>query len=109
MIEGEIWLVNFPLEEDNTQFLSRPAVILNANLDDVLAIKVTKTEPRSNDDFDVSIDNWQYANLNYKSTARVSKTQNINKHQFKHKIGNLHFSDLIKLQNKYIEFINGQV
>lgn len=26
---GEVWFVNFPLEEDPNQFLSRPVVVLN--------------------------------------------------------------------------------
>ena len=27
--EGEVWFVGFPLEEDNTQIINRPVVVLD--------------------------------------------------------------------------------
>ena len=105
---GEVWFANFPLEEDPTNYLPRPVIILNVDEQDVLVIKITKTSPRPDDRFDTPIVNWQFTNLRMQFTARVSKTQFIKKNQIKHKIGNLHPNDLFLLQNKYIEYINSQ-
>lgn len=38
--EGEIWLVNFPLEEDPTQFLPRPVIVLNVNLPEMARVLI---------------------------------------------------------------------
>lgn len=108
IIEGEVWFVNFPLEEDPAQFLPRPVVVLNVDSENILAIKITKANPRPNDPFDTPIVNWRYANLDYPSTGRVSKTQIINKRQFKFKIGNLDPNDLVGLQTKYMDYIDSQ-
>jgi len=40
---GEVWFVNFPLEEDSATFLSRPVVVLDVDTLEVLSVKVTKT------------------------------------------------------------------
>lgn len=108
ILEGDVWLVNFPLEEDPTQFLPRPVVVLNVETLEVLSVKVTKTDPRDYDDYDTPIVYWQEANLRFKSTARVSKTIYIKKSQFKHKIGTLHQDDLFLVQNLFIAFIQSQ-
>jgi mRNA-degrading endonuclease toxin of MazEF toxin-antitoxin module len=108
ILAGDVWLVNFPLEEDSTQFLPRPVVVLNVETLEVLSVKVTKTDPRDYDDYDIPIVYWQEANLRFKSTARVSKTIYINISQFKHKIGTLHQDDLILIQNLFIAFIQSQ-
>lgn len=44
ILEGDVWLVNFPLEEDPTQFLPRPVVVINVETLEVLSVKVTKTD-----------------------------------------------------------------
>lgn len=44
---GEVWFVNFPFEEDSTKYLPRPAIILDIDTILVLAVKVTKHEPRN--------------------------------------------------------------
>jgi len=108
ILEGDVWLVNFPLEENPTEFLPRPVIVLNVETLEVLSVKVTKTEPRNNDEYDIPIVYWQEANLKFKSTARISKTMYINKSQFKHKIGTLHEDDLVEVQKLFVEFINSQ-
>ena len=35
MQKGEVWFVEFPLEEDSTQILNRPVVVLDENSQDV--------------------------------------------------------------------------
>jgi len=108
ILEGDVWLVSFPLEEDPTRFLSRPVIVLNIEALEVLAVKVTKTEPRTDDNYDTPIIFWQEANLRFKSTARVSKTIYIKKSQFKYKIGTLHHEDLSIIQKLFIDFIESQ-
>lgn len=108
ILEGDVWLVNFPLEEDPSQFLSRPVIVLNVETLEVLSVKVTKTEPRTEDVYDVPIVYWQEASLKFKSTARISKTMYINKSQFIHQIGTLHPEDFLTVQNLFIEFIKSK-
>lgn len=101
---GEVWFVNFPLEEDPNQFLSRPVVVLNVETLQVLSVKVTKTEPRDNGEFDTPIVYWEYANLRFKSTARVSKTIHIPITEFKYRLGSLHPDDFAEIQKVFMKF-----
>lgn len=103
---GEVWFVSFPLEEDTTKIIKRPVVVLDVDTLKVLSVKVTKTEPRKDDDYDTPIVYWQHAKLRFKSTARVSKTMSLDKNQFVHKIGDLHHEDLGEIQNQFMRFIN---
>lgn len=43
----------FPLEENNSQYISRPVIIIDAAQLEVLVVKVTKTAPRSCDKYDI--------------------------------------------------------
>lgn len=69
---GEVWAVDFPFEEDNTQSKVRSCIIMDVDTLEVLSIKVTKHEPR--DEYDIPILKWQEAQLPEPSYARVSKT-----------------------------------
>lgn len=102
--EGEIWLVNFPLDEDPAQFLKRPVIVLNVNFPEILSTKVTKHVPRTTDPFDTRIKYWQKSNLRYPSTARVSKTVPLNFSDFIHIIGVANVNDLLKIQKMYMDF-----
>ena len=108
ILEGDVWYVSFPLEEDPTRFLPRPVIVLNVETLEVLSVKVTKTDPRTDDNYDTPIVFWQEANFKFKSTARLSKTLYINKSQFKYKIGILHPEDLIIIQNLFVDFIESR-
>ncbi|MDD2585755.1 MAG: type II toxin-antitoxin system PemK/MazF family toxin [Syntrophomonadaceae bacterium] len=105
---GDVWFVNFPLEENNGQFISRPVVVIYVDKDssEVLSVKVTKTEPRQTNSFDTPITFWQQAKLHYKSTARVSKTIFIPISQFKFKIGTLHSTDFNNIQQLYAKYLS---
>jgi hypothetical protein len=103
---GEVWFVNFPLEEDASQFLPRPVVVLDVETLEVLSVKVTKTDPRVNDEYDMPIVYWEYAKLRFKSTARVAKTQHIPKDQFNFKLGSLHPDDFAEVQRLFRKFIS---
>ena len=45
--EGEVWFVGFPLEEDDTQIINRPVVVLDEDKLGVLSVKVIKHKVRS--------------------------------------------------------------
>jgi hypothetical protein len=106
ILAGEVWFVNFPLEENPNQFLRRPVVVLNVETLEVLSVKVTKTEPRAEDQFDTPIVYWQQANLRFKSTARVSKTTSIPRSVFRYKIGTLHPDDFKLIQEVFMKFVS---
>ena len=44
--KGEVWFVEFPLEEDNSQTINRPVIVLDENTLGVLSVKITKHSPR---------------------------------------------------------------
>lgn len=102
---GELWFVQFPLEEDPSQFLLRPVIVLNEETLQVLSVKVTKSAPRENDPYDIPILHWEFANLRFQSTARVSKTLYLPKTYFKRKIGDLHREDFINILDMFKKYI----
>jgi hypothetical protein len=99
--KGEVWFAEFPLEEDRTKVLNRPVVVLNEKILGVLSIKITKHIPRQEDPYDIPILYWQQANLRYASTARVSKILLLSRDAFMFKIGNLHPTDLKRIETLY--------
>ena len=108
---GEVWLINFPFEEDLTQIKKRPGVVLDVDHEilKVLTIKVTKHKPKDYDKYDTEIFYWKEAKLKFKSTARISKTMLLDKDKFIHKIGDLHPDDLTDIQNKFIKFMQNNI
>lgn len=102
---GDVWFAKFPLEENNSKYISRPVIILDSARLEVLVVKVTKTAPRSNDKYDIPIIYWQYANLKFKSTARVAKSLLLDRSQLEFKIGTLHPIDLASIQEAFIQFV----
>ena len=71
--KGEVWFVEFPLEENPNRILNRPVVVLDENLLGVLSVKITKHKAREEDPYDIPIIYWEEASLRLASTARVSK------------------------------------
>lgn len=53
--KGEVWFVEFPLEEDNLQTINRSVVVLDENILGVLSVKITKHLPRKDDPYDIPI------------------------------------------------------
>ena len=105
--EGEVWFVEFPLEENQNQTINRPVVVLDEDSLGVLSVKITKHAARAEDPYDTPILYWQEANLRLASTARVSKVMNLQADDFIFKIGDLHPDDLERIEELYIHFMDG--
>lgn len=103
--KGEVWFVEFPLEEDNSQTINRPVVVLDENTLGVLSVKITKHSPRKEDHYDTPIIYWQEANLRLASTARVSKVFLLSQDSFIFKIGDLHKDDLERVEEMYQKYL----
>ena len=103
--KGEVWFVEFPLEEDNSRIINRPVVVLDENTLGVLSVKITKHLPRKEDPYDIPILYWQEANLRLASTARVSKVYLLPQDNFIFKIGNLHEDDLKQIEEMYQKYL----
>lgn len=101
MNKGEVWFVEFPLEEDNSKTINRPVIVLDENTLGVLSVKITKHSPRKTDPYDVPILYWHEANLRLASTARISKITLLPKDSFIFKIGDLHPEDLKRIESMY--------
>ena len=106
MKKGEVWFVEFPLEEDSSKILNRPVVVLDENTLGVLSVKITKHKVRKEDPYDTLIIYWEDANLRLASTARVSKVTVLPRDSFIFKIGELHYEDLERIENMYIKFLS---
>lgn len=111
MNKGEVWFVEFPLEEDPSRILNRPVIVLDENLLGVLSVKITKHKVRKEDPYDTPIIYWQEASLRLASTARVSKVTLLAKDSFIFKIGDLHPDDLDTVEKMYKQFLkdNGAI
>lgn len=103
--KGEVWFVEFPLEEDNSRTINRPVVVLDENTLGVLSVKITKHLPRIEDPYDTPILYWQDANLRLASTARVSKVFLLSQDSFIFKIGDLHQDDLKRIEEMYQRYL----
>ncbi len=109
--KGEVWFVEFPLEEDHLKSINRPVIVLDESTLGVLSVKITKHSPRKEDPYDIPILYWQEANLRLASTARVSKVTVLDQDSFIFKIGDLHEDDLIRIEEMYMKYLqeNGVV
>lgn len=103
--KGEVWFVEFPLEEDKTKTINRPVVILDENTLGVLSVKITKHSPRKSDKYDVPILFWKEANLRLSSTARISKVTLLSGDDFIFKIGTLHSDDFDRINTMYQRYL----
>lgn len=111
MNKGEVWFVEFPLEEDESKSINRPVVVLDENILGVLSVKITKHKARKEDPYDTPIIYWEEAGLRMASTARVAKVTLLTKDSFIFKIGDLHHEDLKKIEEMYKKFLrdNGAI
>ena len=55
MNKGEVWFVEFPLEEDESKSINRPVIVLDENILGVLSVKITKHKARKEDPYDIPI------------------------------------------------------
>ena len=98
MKKGEVWSVEFPLEEDPDRILNRPVIVLDENLLGVLSVKITKHKAKIEDPYDIPIIYWDEAGSRLASTARVSKVTLLTKDSFIFKIGDFHKDDLKRVE-----------
>ena len=105
MQKGEVWFVEFPLEEDPNLILNRPVIVLDENILGVLSVKITKHQPRSTDPYDIPILYWEEAGLRLASTARVSKVTLLPRDSFIFRIGNLWAEDMERVEVLYKKFL----
>ena len=106
MRKGEVWFVEFPLEEDASRIINRPVIVLDENVLGVLSVKIIKHKVRKEDPYDIPIIYWSEAGLRLASTARVSKVTVLNKDSFIFKIGSLHREDLLRIESMYEKYLS---
>lgn len=106
--KGEVWFVEFPLEEDSSKTINRPVVVLDENILGVLSVKITKHAPREEDPYDTPILYWQEANLRLASTARISKVALLPKDSFIFMIGKLHREDMDRIEDMYRKYLENR-
>ena len=106
----EVWFVKFPFEEDKTRYTQRPGIVLSINDEEacILTVKVTSKLSRENYKFDIGLFEWEQANLDRPSVARISKMQYIEKEKFDKKIGTITNRDWKNIQTtvkRFFEYI----
>lgn len=99
---GEVWIVDFPFEDDPLQSKRRPCIILDVDTLEVLSIKVTTHAQR--DVYDVPIFKWREANLLEPSYARVAKIILLPKDSFMRKCGDLDNKDFNNIMKTFIKY-----
>ncbi|WP_432204433.1 type II toxin-antitoxin system PemK/MazF family toxin [Cetobacterium somerae] len=106
MLKGEVWLAEFPFEDDLNKSKVRPVVILdNGNLEQFKVLSVKITSKFARDEYDVPLLYWQQAKLRFPSIARTSKFMYLPKSVFKYRLGDLHDDDMKLLETKFVEFV----
>lgn len=105
MKQWEVWLANFPFEEDDSIVKKRPVIIINVDTLEVLSVKVTSHTARPEDKYDTDIIHWKEAGLDKPSVARISKSMNLTKDKFVHKMGDVHAEDKVSIMQNFMDFI----
>lgn len=105
MKQWEVWLANFPYEEDNSIEKRRPVIIINVETLEVLSIKVTSHSARLEDEYDTTLVHWSEAGLEKPSVARISKSMNLTKDKFVHKMGDIHDEDKVPIMQNFMNYI----
>ena len=75
MRKGEVWFVEFPLEEDASRIINRPVIVLDENVLGVLSVKITKHKVRKEDPYDIPIIYWSEAGLRLASLLEYQRLQ----------------------------------
>ena len=104
--QWDVWLTDFPYEEDNSQFSSRPVIVLSVQPLWIMSVKVTTHSPRENDSLDLEISHWRESGLSKPSTVRLSKRVNLTEDKFKYKLGELHLEDRLHIMETYMQSKN---
>lgn len=111
----EIWKVNYPFE-DSEGSKDRPVLVLSSNEETikVLSMKITGSENAlkrylSGDSTYVFLDDYKSEGLYKPSLIRVDKVIEIDKNQFLFKYGNISKKDWKKVQDKYRDYLAGNL
>lgn len=94
----EVWYAAVRFEDSNI-VKDRPVVITSDGKVFILALKVTSTPPREGYYGEYALKEWAYAGLKHQSTVRVSKKLKLPYSSMRRRIGKLHSSDIIAIQN----------
>ena len=108
MKQWEVWFAKFPFEEDNSIEKKRPVIIINVETLEVLSIKVTSHSARTEDEYDTELVHWSEAGLDKPSVARISKSMNLTKDKFVHKIGEIHDEDKVSIMQNFMNYITSK-
>ncbi|MGI6605498.1 MAG: type II toxin-antitoxin system PemK/MazF family toxin [Peptococcia bacterium] len=100
---GEVWIVDFPYEDDPTKSKIRPCIIIDIE-DELLVLSIKVTTHESRDEYDVPIFKWREANLLNPSYARVSKVLLFNKESFIKKCGTLSEMDFENIKRAFVRY-----
>lgn len=91
----DICIADVPFE-DVPQSKVRPVLILDAETMTVECLKMTSQLPRKGE---YVLQMWQYAGLKRQTTVRISKRLRLTPDAIHKKIGHLHPSDILAIQN----------
>lgn len=94
----EVWYAAVRFE-DSAVVKDRPVVITSDGEAFVLALKVTSTAPREGYYGEYALKEWAHAGLKHQSTVRVSKKLQLPQSSMRRRIGKLHPSDVLAIQN----------
>ena len=111
ILPQDVWIADFPFEDDETQSKKRPVIVLDVDDDtcSVFSMKVTSTKPYG--EFEIELFDWAEIPLDHISTADASRVVEISKSKFRKRIGRLSNDDwenVNDLHNRYLKSI-GQI
>jgi mRNA-degrading endonuclease toxin of MazEF toxin-antitoxin module len=107
---GEIWMADFPYEDDSSQSDERPVVIVGVDGELCLCATLMITSKDSaKDHYRYEIRHWRYAGLIKKSYIRVSRKHTFYISPLHRHIGCLHQEDQINLWFKIDELYGDEI
>jgi len=95
--QWDVWLATVAYE-DRSESSNRPVLILDYQNNSILAIKMTKTLPRDNNEYRLL--DWQAAGLSMPTTVRTHKLLNLRDSDMMRKIGTLSVHDILAMQSR---------
>lgn len=99
MNRWEIWLATVNYEDNPAISKHRPVLVVAPGKYYILSLKITSHAPRENARLEYALQKWKEAGLSKPSTVRISKRLKLNQSDFVHKIGRLHPTDILSIQN----------
>lgn len=96
----ELWYAGVAFEDDPDTVKDRPVVVIDQDHCYFISLKVTTHEPRAYSEGEFLLQRWKEAGLDHESTIRCSKRLKLVAGDFRRKIGRLHPTDIILLQQR---------